>query len=123
MQLSHAHQKISARFDDPNLLSCAGLVPVAALAQRAGLSRPLERLRGRRRTRCSSWSRSCWARSPARTRSPTWTCCATGRGWGFAEEHLVPALEEGVRRCPVEQKATSSGQEAARCLGERSNNP
>lgn len=29
--------KISARFDDPNLVSCAGLVPVMALAERAGL--------------------------------------------------------------------------------------
>jgi len=30
---------ISAVFDDPNLVSCAGLVPVASLAQRAGLNR------------------------------------------------------------------------------------
>jgi hypothetical protein len=44
MQLSHAHHRISARFDDPNLVSCAGLVPVAALAERAGLPRLLERL-------------------------------------------------------------------------------
>ena len=44
MQLSHAHHKISVRFDDPNLVSCAGLVPVAALAERAGLMRLLERL-------------------------------------------------------------------------------
>jgi len=28
---------VSARFDDPNLVSCAGLVPVIALAERAGL--------------------------------------------------------------------------------------
>ena len=44
MQLSHARWQITARFDDPNLVSCAGLVPVAALAQRAGLSTLLERL-------------------------------------------------------------------------------
>jgi hypothetical protein len=44
MQLSHAHHKISMRFDDPNLVSCAGLTPVAALAQRAGLAALLERL-------------------------------------------------------------------------------
>lgn len=44
MQLSHAHHHISAEFDDPNLVSCAGLVPVAALAERAGLPRLLERL-------------------------------------------------------------------------------
>ena len=45
MQLSHAPHKISAGFDDPNLVSCAGLVPVAALAERVGLRRLLgERL-------------------------------------------------------------------------------
>ena len=36
---------MSARFDDPNLVSCAGLVPVLALAARCGLARLLgERL-------------------------------------------------------------------------------
>ena len=28
---------VSAGFDDPNLVSCAGLIPVMALAERAGL--------------------------------------------------------------------------------------
>jgi Transposase DDE domain group 1 len=37
MRLSHARRAVSARFDDPNLVSCAGLVPVMALAQRCGL--------------------------------------------------------------------------------------
>ncbi len=37
MRLSHARGAILARFDDPNLVSCAGLVPVMALAQRCGL--------------------------------------------------------------------------------------
>jgi hypothetical protein len=37
MRLSHACRAISARFDDPNLVSCAGLVPVMALAQRCRL--------------------------------------------------------------------------------------
>src|SRR4051794_31472424 len=37
MRLSHARAAISARFDDPNLVSCAGLVPVMALATRCGL--------------------------------------------------------------------------------------
>jgi Transposase DDE domain group 1 len=37
MQLSHAVPVRSARFDDPSLVSCAGLVPVVALAERAGL--------------------------------------------------------------------------------------
>ncbi len=37
MQLLHSLAKIHATFDDPNLVSRAGLVPVMALAQRAGL--------------------------------------------------------------------------------------
>jgi hypothetical protein len=36
MQVSHVD---SARFDDPNLVSCAGLAPVMSLAQRCGLGR------------------------------------------------------------------------------------
>jgi hypothetical protein len=38
VRLSHARRAISVRFDDPNLVSCAGLVPVMALAQRCGLA-------------------------------------------------------------------------------------
>ncbi|MBX9641493.1 MAG: IS1380 family transposase, partial [Mycobacteriaceae bacterium] len=38
MQLSHTRPVASAVFDDPNLMSCAGLVPVAALAQKCGLA-------------------------------------------------------------------------------------
>ena len=41
MRLSHARRAVSARFDDPNLVSCAGLVPVLALADRCGLARLL----------------------------------------------------------------------------------
>src|SRR5215469_6058056 len=37
MRLLHDLAKIHATFDDPNLVSRAGLVPVMALAQRAGL--------------------------------------------------------------------------------------
>src|SRR5262245_19520840 len=37
MRLSHDPMKISACFDDPNLVSRAGLVPVMSLAERAGL--------------------------------------------------------------------------------------
>jgi hypothetical protein len=45
VRLSHARRAIEARFDDPNLVSCAGLVPVMALAQRCGLAQLLgERL-------------------------------------------------------------------------------
>ena len=45
MRLFHARRVISARFDDPNLVSCAGLAAVLALATRCGLPRLLtERL-------------------------------------------------------------------------------
>lgn len=37
MRLSHTAARTSAAFDDPNLVSHAGLVPVMALAERAGL--------------------------------------------------------------------------------------
>jgi hypothetical protein len=37
VQLSHTPRAISAVFDDPNLVSAAGLVPIVALAERAGL--------------------------------------------------------------------------------------
>ena len=37
MQLSHTHRSLSAFFDDPNLVSSAGLVPVMALATKTGL--------------------------------------------------------------------------------------
>jgi hypothetical protein len=38
MQLSHDPAKVSVVFDEENLVSCAGLAPVLALAERAGLS-------------------------------------------------------------------------------------
>lgn len=37
MQVSHAARAVSASFDDPNLVSAAGLVPIMKLAERAGL--------------------------------------------------------------------------------------
>jgi hypothetical protein len=37
MQLSHTPPVVSATFDDPNLVSAAGLVPLMALAEHAGL--------------------------------------------------------------------------------------
>ena len=37
MRLLHSLARTCASFDDPNLVSHAGLVPVMALAQRAGL--------------------------------------------------------------------------------------
>ena len=38
MRVSRSFPAISATFDDPNLVSCAGLAPTMALAQRAGLT-------------------------------------------------------------------------------------
>src|SRR3954466_10219249 len=38
MQLSHDPAAVDAVFDEANLVSCAGLAPVLALAERAGLS-------------------------------------------------------------------------------------
>jgi hypothetical protein len=38
MRLLHGLARTRASFDDPNLVSRAGLVPVMALAQRAGLA-------------------------------------------------------------------------------------
>ena len=38
MRLLHSLARTHASFDDPNLVSHAGLVPVMALAQRAGLA-------------------------------------------------------------------------------------
>ena len=42
MRVSHASPAVSSVFDDPNLVSCAGLVPVLALAQRCALSSLVE---------------------------------------------------------------------------------
>jgi len=38
MGVSHALAEVSAVFDDPNLVSCTGLAPVLALAQRCRLA-------------------------------------------------------------------------------------
>jgi hypothetical protein len=38
MRVSHVFPALSATFDDPNLVSCAGLAPALALAGRAGLA-------------------------------------------------------------------------------------
>lgn len=39
MQFKHTPARIAASFDDPNLVSAAGVVPVMRLAEDAGLSR------------------------------------------------------------------------------------
>ena len=38
MRVSHTAGHMSAVFDDPNLVSCAGVGPVVALAARCGLA-------------------------------------------------------------------------------------
>jgi len=38
VRLSHSPARTHASFDDPNLVSCSGLVPVMALTERCGLS-------------------------------------------------------------------------------------
>jgi hypothetical protein len=38
VKLSHGWSRATPLFDDESLVSCAGLVPVMALAERAGLS-------------------------------------------------------------------------------------
>ena len=43
MRLLHVLARTHASFDDPNLVSRAGLVPVMALAQRAGLDNLVRR--------------------------------------------------------------------------------
>jgi hypothetical protein len=42
MQLLHRLSKTRAQFDEPNLVSCAGLVPVMRLAERCGLSKLID---------------------------------------------------------------------------------
>lgn len=73
MQLSHAHHKISVRFNDPNLVSCAGLVAVAALAERAGMPRLLERLT------VPAANAGTKLLAVVLGMVATWICCATGR--------------------------------------------
>ncbi len=43
MRVSHGVGAVSVRFDEPNLVSCAGLVPVLRLAERAGLHEDVDR--------------------------------------------------------------------------------
>ena len=45
MRLSHGWERGVAAFDDANLVSCAGLVPVMELAEQTGLSQLFGRAR------------------------------------------------------------------------------
>ena len=43
MRASHDLARVSVRFDEPNLVPCAGLLPAAVLAQRVGLAGLMQR--------------------------------------------------------------------------------
>jgi hypothetical protein len=80
MRLLHSAKDTSAQFDDPNLVSCAGLVPVMRLAQDCDLAGLVaEHLKmvavgvNAHLKILGSWP-ACW---PGRTPSTTSTCCAT----------------------------------------------
>ena len=81
MRVSHAAAAAPAGFDDPNLVSCAGLAPVMALAERAGLGG----LVAGAITLPAQGGGNAQVKVPAlvagmvagRTRSRIWTCSAT----------------------------------------------
>ena len=54
MRLFHVLARTHASFDDPNLVSRAGLVPVMALAHRAGLATWSRSMSGRAGTAAST---------------------------------------------------------------------
>jgi hypothetical protein len=70
MQLSHTPPVVSATFDEPNLVSVAGLVPLMALAGQAGLRELAdEHIRVPTDSETASSRSTALAASPAR--SPT----------------------------------------------------
>ena len=101
----------SARFDDPNLVSCAGLVPVdgvgrpvrpARAARRAGE----DRREGRRQRRDEDPRADRGHGRAARTRSTTWTCCATAACAGCSTGCGRP--RRWGRSCGCSPSATSA---------------
>ena len=82
MRLLHGLAETRASFDDPDLVSHAGLVPVMALAQRAGLGEMVaEHVRPGGECGVSAHVKipclvaRAWR--PGQIRSMTWTCCGT----------------------------------------------
>ena len=67
MQLSHTHPVASAIFDDPNLLSTAGLVPVVALD-------------------CSPWPTSTCPYRPTKAPMPAERSDHSSPGWSSAQK-------------------------------------
>src|SRR3954468_24391692 len=85
MRLSHILGRTSAVFDDPNLVSSAGLVPTLALADRAGLRELAEEhlsVPSDKGANAGLKVASLVAGMVAggRTRFRTWRCCGTA-GW------------------------------------------
>ena len=64
MRVSHRFTTGSARFDEDNLVSDAGLVPLLGLAEQTGLARSSPR-RCRSRRRGSSPGRRTWVYAPS----------------------------------------------------------
>ncbi len=89
MQLSHTVSAMSVGFDDPNLVSSAGLVPVLGLARRCGLhdaaaeslrdgpvvQRDPGSLDAGHVSSSTRWRRRCWRIWPGTPR-----CCPTPTG-------------------------------------------
>jgi len=84
VQVSHNFMADSAVFDDDNLVSCAGLVPVMTLAEQTGLAELLGEKVHIAETRIKSGSANPAPKlatligecAPARTASTTSTWCA-----------------------------------------------
>ena len=84
MRLLHSLARTHASFDDPNLVSHAGLVPVMALAQRAGLADLVaEHVRPGGACGVNAYLKvPCLVAGMAAgadSGSMTWTCCGTAR--------------------------------------------
>ena len=84
VQVSHSFTLDSAVFDDDNLVSLAGLVPVMTLAEQTALPELLAdrvyiaepKIKSGSANRRRSWSRSSRGCARARTASTISTCCA-----------------------------------------------
>jgi hypothetical protein len=83
VRLLHSLAKTHASFDDPTLVSHAGMVPVMALAGRAGLPDLVaEHVRPGGECGVSAHLKVpdlVAGMAGARIRSMTWTCCGTAR--------------------------------------------
>ena len=111
MRLSHARRRDrrAVRRSEPRVVRRAGAGDGVGRAVRAGdAARRAADDRGRRaartpRRRSSRWSPG-W--SPARTRSTTWTCCATA-GWAGCSPGCAPR-RRWARSCARSPSATSA---------------